>query len=146
EKFPDIVITQPAFLAHHCSEAGQIKKAVDCWLKAGQQSVARSAMTEAVAQLQRGLELLRGLPDGEGRQEQELELSIALGPALIASKGYSASHVQDIIARARVLAEQLNRNSYLIPLLYGQWMFLTARAEHEAALSVAEHMDKVGAS
>jgi predicted ATPase len=144
EKFPDIVIAQPALLAHHCTEAGLIEKAVGYWLKAGQQSVARSAMTEAVAQLQRGLELLGGLPEGGGRQGQELELSIALGPALIASKGYSASHVREIIARARALAEQLNQTNYLVPLLYGQWMFHTARAEHDAALSVAEQVDRIG--
>ena len=55
-------------LAHHCTEAGLIEKAVGYWLKAGQQSIARSAMTEAVAQLRKGLELLRGVPDGEERQ------------------------------------------------------------------------------
>jgi tetratricopeptide (TPR) repeat protein len=140
------VIAQPALLAHHCTEAGLIEKAIGYWLKAGQQSVARSAMTEAVAQLQRGLELLGGLPEGASRQEQELELSIALGPALIASKGYSAPHVREIIARAGALAEQLNRTNYLVPLLYGQWMFHTARAEHDVALSAAEQVDKVGAT
>ena len=52
--------------------------------------MARSAMMEAVAQLQRGLELLGGLPDGAVRQDQELELQITLGQALIAIKGYAA--------------------------------------------------------
>jgi hypothetical protein len=38
----------------HCAEAGLVEKAVVYWLKAGQQAWARSAMTEAAAQLQRG--------------------------------------------------------------------------------------------
>ena len=97
-------------------------------------------------QLQSGLELLGGLPEGAGRQEQELELSIALGPALIATKGYSALHVQETIGRARALAEQLNRIIYLVPLLFSQWMFHIARAEHRRALSVAEEIEKVGAA
>src|SRR5206468_5265797 len=50
EQFPDVVAAQPALLAHHCTEAGSVEKAVGYWLKAGQQSVARSAMAEAVAQ------------------------------------------------------------------------------------------------
>jgi hypothetical protein len=52
------------------------KKAVGYWLKAGQQALARSAMTEAVAQLQKGLALLAGLPDDPWRQQEELDLQI----------------------------------------------------------------------
>ena len=50
--------TQPELLAQHCAEAGLSEKAVGYWLKAGQQAIARSAMTEAVAQLRKGLDLL----------------------------------------------------------------------------------------
>ena len=74
----------PALLAQHCTEAGLVEKALAYWLIAGQQALTRSAMTEAVAQLQKGLNLLAGLPDGP-RQEQELDLQIALRPALTAT-------------------------------------------------------------
>jgi hypothetical protein len=75
------VTAQPALVSHHCTEAGLIEKAVEYWLKAGQLSVRRSAMAEAVTQLQRGLEVLRGLPEGVGRKQQEFDLRVALGPA-----------------------------------------------------------------
>jgi predicted ATPase len=55
EQFPDIVMAQPALLARHCAEAGLAEKAVGYWLKAGQQAMARSAMMEAAAGLQKGL-------------------------------------------------------------------------------------------
>ena len=58
DRFPEIVLAQPALLAHHCAEAGLAEKAVAYWLKAGQQALARSAMTEAVAQLRKGLGVL----------------------------------------------------------------------------------------
>ena len=58
-------------------------------LKAAQQAVARSAMTEAVAQLQKGLDLLQSMPDNSARQERELDLRITLGQALIATKGWA---------------------------------------------------------
>jgi hypothetical protein len=56
-QFPEVVTAQPALIAHHSTEAGLSEKAVGYWLKAGQQAIARSAMMEAVAQLQKGLEL-----------------------------------------------------------------------------------------
>ena len=144
DQFPEIVAAQPALLAQHCAEAGLAEKAVGYWLKAGQQALARSAMTEAVAQLRKGLDLLAGLPDGPGRRQQELDLQIALGSALIATKGYSAPEVGETIARARALAEQLDRPDYLLPLIFGQWTFHLVRAEHKLALSLAEQMEKFG--
>ena len=44
-------------------------------------------MTEAVAQLRKGLDVLAGLPDGQRRQQQELDLQTALGSALTATQG-----------------------------------------------------------
>src|SRR3954447_3734814 len=63
ERFPDTVAAEPELLAQHCTEAGLVEKAVAYWLKAGQRAVARSAMTEAIAQLTQGLALLARLPD-----------------------------------------------------------------------------------
>ena len=77
------VSAQPALLARHCAKAEPVEQAVAYWLKAGQQALASSAMTEAVAQLRKGLNLLADLPDGWWRQQQELDLQTALGPALI---------------------------------------------------------------
>jgi predicted ATPase len=143
-KFTDIASAQPQLMAQHFTEAGLTEKAINYWLQAGQQAIARSAMTEAVSQLQRGLDLLASLPDTPSRQQQELDLQAALGPALIATRGYSASEVGDTIARARALAEQLDRPDYLIGLLYGQFWYHTVRSEHHLADSVAQQMEQVG--
>ncbi|HKD74167.1 MAG TPA: hypothetical protein VKB76_01680, partial [Ktedonobacterales bacterium] len=90
-QFPDIVATEPALIAQHCAEAGFYEKAVGYWLMAGQQALARSAMMEAVAQLKKGLEVLANLAEGTARQQHELDLRLALGPALIATQGWAAS-------------------------------------------------------
>ena len=71
--------TQPELAARHCAEAGLVDKAVGYWLRAAQHAVARSAMTEAVSQLQTGLDLLANLPDGPPRRQRELDLQITLG-------------------------------------------------------------------
>jgi predicted ATPase len=54
-QFTDIAESQPELLARHCAEAGQIEKAVKYCLMAGQLSLTRSTLVEAVAQLRKGL-------------------------------------------------------------------------------------------
>jgi len=95
-------VAQPALLARHCAEGGLSEKAVAYWLKAGRQAMARSAMTEAVAQLRKGLDVLTGLPDGLWRRQQELNLQLALRPALAFTKrSFGAGCRRDHRASAR---------------------------------------------
>ena len=143
-QFPETAATEPAILAHHCTEAGLADRAVEYRLKAGQQAVARSAMVEAVAQLEKGLVLLTTLPTSLERQQQELDLRIALGRALIATRGYSSPEVGQIFSRASGIAEQIGRSDHVLPLLYGQWAYHLVRAEHRLALSFAERIEQVG--
>jgi class 3 adenylate cyclase/predicted ATPase len=133
--FPEIVATQPEVLARHCAEASLVEKAVGYRLKAGEQAITRGAMTESVTQLRKGLDLLSGVVDGAARQEQEFNLQITLGHALLAAKGYSASETGEAYARARELCEQLNRQAQLGLVLTGQFVFRLVRAE----LDQAEH-------
>lgn len=144
QKFPEIVEMQPERLAQHCAEAGFIEKAVGYCLKAGQQAIARGTMTEAVAQLRKGLDILAGLPDGAARQEQELDLQIALGHALDTTKGLAALEAGEAYARARRLCEQLNRPVQLGLVLYGQFLFRIVRGELEQAEHHAEEMRHLG--
>jgi len=144
ERFPEIVVAQPALLARHCAEAGLAEKAVVYWLKAGQQSFERSATTEAAAQLRKGLDVLDGLPDGPRRQQLELDLQLALGYALVAAKGHSAPEVGETFARARALAEQADRPEYLGRVFFGQWLFHRNRGEYKLALALAEQVERIG--
>ena len=123
EKFPEVVAVQPTLMAQHCIEAGLRENAISYFLKAGQQAIARSAMSEAVAVLQRGLDVLASVPNDPNHDQRELELRAALVPALIATKGYSAAEVGATVVRARSLAEKLDRSEYIVGLLYGEWIF-----------------------
>ncbi len=100
---PETADAQPELLAHHCTQAGLVEKAVGYWYQAGRQAMARSAMVEAAAQLTQALELLAGLPGGPDRDHKELDLQIALGAALIATRGWAAPEVERAYARAREL-------------------------------------------
>jgi hypothetical protein len=133
-------------MAHHCAEAGMPDKAVGYRLKAGQQAVARGAMTEAVTQLKKGLNLLAGLPNGVERQQQELDLQMALSLAIHATEGYGSAAMEEIILRASSLAEELDKPECLVPLLYGKHWLHAGRAQFKLAQSIAEQMETIGAA
>jgi predicted ATPase len=143
-QFADTVEARPELLAHHCAEAGLIRKAVGLCLKAGRQAIARSAMTEAIAQLQKGLELVPALTHDAARLTHELDLQIALGQAVIATKGYAAPDAGKAYARARQLCEELNRPPQFVPVLWGQWVLHLVRAEFEQADRHAGEMLRLG--
>jgi class 3 adenylate cyclase/tetratricopeptide (TPR) repeat protein len=144
DRFPELVLAQPELAALHATEAGLADKAVVYRLNAGQRALARSAMLEAVAQLRKGLAALAGLPDGPSRLQQELDLQVALGTALTATEGWSGADVSETFARARALAEEINRPDYLVRLLAGQYTFHFVRAEYRLALPLAEQLEKIG--
>ena len=60
-QFAEIAESQPELLARHYTEAGLIEKAAGLWGKAGQRSLARSALVEAVEQLTRALAQIASL-------------------------------------------------------------------------------------
>lgn len=122
-QFPDVVETQPEILAHHLTEAGLVKGAVAYWLKAGKSAAMRSANLEAVAHLQRGVEVLNRLPDDPGKHRLELDLQVGLAPCLIATQGPASRKAVATFARARELCEHLGD-----PPEYLQVMFWLATA------------------
>ena len=77
--FPELMDSQPELFAQHYAEAGLVEKSVAYWGRAGRKSAARSAMAEAAAQLQKGLDQLELLPETPERQRQELEFCSSLG-------------------------------------------------------------------
>jgi class 3 adenylate cyclase/tetratricopeptide (TPR) repeat protein len=144
-RFPEIAAGQPEILAHHCTEAGRAEQAVSYRLTAGRRAVARSAMTEAAAHLRKGLDLLGGLPDGEWRQRQELELLVLLGQALVATSGFGAAAVGEAFARARQLCEQLDEPAaQFAPVLWGQWAQHLNRGEMAPSHHIAEQVLRQG--
>src|SRR5262249_29624278 len=105
-QFPETVATQPELVAQHYTEAGLTEQAIPYWQRAGQQALQRSANPEAIQHLTTGLELLATLPETPARVQQELDLQLTLGPALMAIKGIAASEVEQTYARARALCAQ----------------------------------------
>jgi class 3 adenylate cyclase/predicted ATPase len=130
---PELMDSQPELLAQHYTEARVAEKSVAYWGNAGRRSAARSAMTEAAVQLQKGLDQLALLPDTPKRQRQELEFQSALGAVLDTVRGQAAAETGRAFARARVLWEQLGSPSEFLRIPYGQSMHHALRGELDLA-------------
>jgi class 3 adenylate cyclase/predicted ATPase len=137
-RFPELIDSQPEMFARHYTEAGHIEKSVFYWSKAAQRSVGRSAMVEAAAQFQKGLDQLEQLPDDTARQRQELELRSSLGIVLQSVKGYAAPETGRTLGRARELWEQLGSPSEFFRVSYAQSLYHEIRGE----LNVANRLDQ----
>jgi len=94
-------------LARHFQEAGITAKAVKYLYKAGSKAVRMSANEEAIAHFLKGLELLKTLTETPESAQQELELQLALGATLQATKGYGSPEVGQALNRSLELAQQI---------------------------------------
>jgi predicted ATPase len=136
--------SQPELLAQHCTEAGLVEKGIGYWGKAGHRSISRSAMAEAAAQFQRGLDELALLPEDPERQRQELELLSGLGAALQTLKGSAAPETGQAYARAGILWERLGSPPEFLPIAFGQSVYHMLCGELDLALRLDEELVQRG--
>ena len=100
----------------------------------------RSAHLEAITQLRQGLQLLQTLPETRERLQRAVDMHIALGVSLIATKGWAAPEVGETYLYARQLCEPLENPYQLFPILRGLWNHYTIRAEHQTAHTLGEQL------
>jgi class 3 adenylate cyclase/predicted ATPase len=139
-RYPEVVENEPEVVAHHYTEAGNHEQAVVYWEKAGQRASQLSANLEAVAHFSKGLEVLQNLPDTPERRQRELDMQVALGPVLIAAKGYASQQVEAVYVRARELCEQLEASSAHFVVLRGLEVHYLVGGELKKARGLGEQL------
>ena len=90
-QFAEIAENQPELLARHCREAGLIEKAAGLWGKAGQRSLERSALVEALEQFTRALEQIAILPTTPALRREQIRLQV---------DAHNPSHASQRVCRA----------------------------------------------
>jgi predicted ATPase len=97
--------------------------------KAGQRSLARSALVEATAQLSRALAHVESLPSTPALRREQIKSQVALSNALMHTKGYAASETKAsfdqaslFIKQAEALGELPEDPLLLFSVLYGFWV------------------------
>jgi class 3 adenylate cyclase/predicted ATPase len=128
-QFAEIAESQPELLARHCSEAGLIEKAAGLWAKAGNRSLARSALVEGVEQLTRALAHIATLPGTPALRSEQIYLQVALITPLMHVKGHAApetgaaaERARSLIEEAEALGETQKDPLLLFSVLYGFWV------------------------
>lgn len=127
-----------AIIAHHYSAAGDDMRAAQLWLRAGKSALRRNAQVEATELLHSAMAAVQNLPESPERTVAELDVVMALGPALINSKGYGAPDVEAVCLRAQELCDVVGDVPQRGPALINLWAFLGARAQHHEAVALAD--------
>jgi class 3 adenylate cyclase/predicted ATPase len=146
-QFPETTATQPELLAWHYTEAGLQAQALPYWHQAGQRALARSAYAEAIHHMTTGIALLTTLAETPERLQQEMDMQIALGTALMVTIGLGAPEAKHAYDRARLLCQQLDDIPKLFAVLSGlarwymnQTEFFTAQECGEELLTLAQRL------
>jgi predicted ATPase len=128
-QFAEIVQSQPELVARHCAEAGLIEKAAGFWGKAGERSLAGSALIEGIEQLTRALEQIATLSGTPALRREQIKLQVALITPLIYVKGHAAAETKAAAEEARLLIERAEARGeppedplLLFSVLYGFWL------------------------
>ena len=126
-------------MAAHFERAGLPDQAIHFYQRAAEVAQRLFANEEAIGLFNKGLLLLQALPPGPARNELELSLLTALGASLVTLKGYAASEVIEVFARARALGEQLGQPP-IPPVLRALAIAHIVRAEYQPAYDLGEQL------
>ena len=99
------------------------------YFTAAQHSVTLFAFREALSLAERGLKVLRALPEGPQRIQQELGLQMIRGLALRSMKGWAAPEIEPVFARAQQLCHELNDPPELFPVQWALTLFHAIRGD-----------------
>lgn len=144
DRSPHIAVTEPELLAHHYTEAALPHRAITYRLKAGERAIQRSALNEAVSEIDLGLELLPSLTDEADKRTQELYLRVAQATALRATRGTGAPETGAAWARAQTLCSNREDKALLFRILYGRFLFHQGNADLEKARTFGKSLLDLG--
>jgi DNA-binding SARP family transcriptional activator/tetratricopeptide (TPR) repeat protein len=136
-----------SLIAWHFEQAGLALKAASSYLQAGIDAYQICANEEAIANFNRGLNLLDSLrePSDEivhypteatNRTRLELTLLLALCAPLRALEGHAGPNVGNVCRRAAILAQQMGDETRHF---FAQWLHLThllSKADYQSALRI----------
>lgn len=98
---------------------------------AAQRAVSLFAFREGLTLAERGIDGLRGLPEGADRQQLELGLQMIRGLCLRAVKGWAAPELERAFARARQICQELHDPPELFPVLWNLTFYRMIRGDLE---------------
>jgi class 3 adenylate cyclase len=140
KRFPAIADAQPELIAHHMTEGGSSRSAVDWWERAGLQALSRGAYPEATKHFGRAVELLGTLPENQERDRRELAIRMRLRMPLLIAKGYGTAEADPNYARLEDLAQSLAATGEMLSVLNGRCLVSNTRCDFTTAMGHAARL------
>jgi class 3 adenylate cyclase/tetratricopeptide (TPR) repeat protein len=145
ERWPETRDAAPELLAFHYTAAERYPVAAPLWLRAGEIAIQRFALREAITHLRSGMSALSRLRPSKARDRMEISLRTALGPALVAQRGWGQAEVSDILKPAWRLAQSLNQSTAYLPILNALTVHYMCMDQLGESLRWADRLLKAGA-
>ena len=142
-QFAGTVQTQPELLAHHFTEAGQPLQAIPNWLKAGQMASQKNATSEAIAHLEKGIDLLPNVREETARNNLELDFRLTLGGTFVVSHGFPHPKVKETFNRARDIAQTIEISPKLALVLLNLLSYYMNTEDYKAHDELSTYMGKL---
>ena len=133
----DFGARQPEVLAHHCEAADLPERAIDFRIHAARLALDRSAGVESQAQVERAQRLLPRV-DETHRARYEGRLGVALGNALLMTRGFAAPEVKAALSRARELLDPMRDPVESLSALCSLSNYHLIRSESAQCLALVE--------
>ena len=142
-QFAELTQTQPELLAHHYTEAGKATQAIPIWLKAGQLASHKNATTEAIAHLEKGIDLLPHIKEEAERNNLELDFRLILGGTFVVSHGFPHPKVKETFNRARDIAQTVEVSPKLALIHFNLLSYYFNTEDYKAHGELSDHMLKL---
>src|SRR4030042_744404 len=130
-------------LARHFLEAGIVPSAIDYLHKAGNKAVRLSAGEEAIAHYNKALGLLKNVPETPQRDQQELNLQLALVVPLMSNKGFGAPECGQAVVRARELCNRMSDTPQRFNALFQLGNYYATTGQYRTDLKLLEQMSQI---
>jgi class 3 adenylate cyclase/predicted ATPase len=140
EQFPEESKSVPHTLAHHFAEAGMPEAAARYALAASRNALRLAATSEAVAHLNKGLELIAALPSSPSCDLLKLRLHASLGTALMVSKSWAAPEAEAAYSAANALSHAATDPIEAMWILWGVFVYHQVRGNMEQAASACDRV------
>lgn len=128
---------EPETVARHCSIGELDEAAVRHWHLAGLNALDKAAYQPALAHLTNALHDLQELPEGSLKDRLELDVQMALAPAIMSLRGWADAEVERACSRALDLAMRVGDHAAEMGAVWGLWTNSYLRGDLNAGLAVA---------
>jgi DNA-binding winged helix-turn-helix (wHTH) protein len=130
-------------LSVHFEQGDDLRRAARYLTMCVARAQQRLAPQEAIAYAELALDLLKRVPDGRERDQQELEVRMLFGVSLNLTRGYRSPAVRDNYERARALCRDEGNARQLFEIVHAVWYAQMVGAKFDAAREAVAELARI---